>query len=59
MIELKVFEEGGRLDSYVASVTDLSRSQVKKLLDIGNILVNGVSKASSYKVKCDDIIWNR
>ncbi len=56
MIELKVMEEGGRLDSYVASVTDLSRSQVKKLLDIGNILVNGVSKASSYKVKCDDII---
>lgn len=46
-----------RLDTYIsANDNDLSRERVKKLMDDGNILVNGTVKKNSYKVKSGDVI---
>lgn len=58
MKELVVNEnENIRLDLYIANETnDLSRALIKKLLEEGNILVNGIIKKSSYKVKNGDKI---
>lgn len=48
---------GERLDSYIVSVDkNLTRATVQRLLEEKNILVNGVQKKSSYKVKDDDVI---
>ncbi len=49
--------EGERIDSYIASVdNELSRMTVKKLIEDGNVLVNGKATKTSYKVKNDDVI---
>lgn len=45
-----------RVDKFLASNTDMSRSKIQKLLKQGNILVNGNSVSSSYKVKEKDKI---
>lgn len=46
-----------RLDFYVANVEkDITRATVQRLLEEENILVNGVQKKSSYKVKDGDVI---
>lgn len=46
-----------RLDSYISSRdSDLSRGTIQRLLEEGNIVVNGNSKKNSYKVKNGDII---
>lgn len=48
---------GERLDSYIVSVDkNLTRATVQRLLEEKNILVNGVQKKSSYKVKDGDVI---
>lgn len=58
MKKIKVTNSNGeRLDSYIVSVEDgLTRATVQRLLEEENIIVNGTSKKSSYKVKDDDII---
>ena len=55
-MQIEVKESDKRLDSYLASVTDLSRSKIKKMLDQEKILVNGKIKPASYKVKEHDLI---
>ena len=46
-----------RLDSYIAKENmDLSRTMIKKLIDDGNILVNGEKQKNSYKIKNGDEI---
>ena len=55
-MEIKVNDGGTRIDKYLSSVTDLSRSKIQKLLNDDNILVNGKSIKSSYDVKEGDII---
>ena len=55
-MKLEVNSEGLRLDSYIASNSDLSRSRVSKLIDESKVLVNGKEKNVSYKVKIGDII---
>lgn len=45
-----------RLDSYIASRYDISRTMVQKLIEEGNILVNEKEKKISYKVQIGDII---
>ena len=55
----KVDEEnvGKRIDSLIASINkDISRSMVQKLIEEGNIKVNGVKIKDSYKVKVNDEI---
>ena len=56
MKEVVVEESNVRLDSYLASNLDISRSKIKKLLDEDKILVNGKVVKASYKVQIDDVI---
>ena len=52
-----VLENAGfRLDKYLMELLDISRSKAQKLIDNGNILVNGKISKSSYSVKLDDLI---
>ena len=55
-MKLEVNSEDVRLDSYIASNSDLSRSRVSKLISDNKVLVNGKEKNASYKVKLGDII---
>ena len=55
-MKLEVNSEGVRLDSYIASNSDLSRSRVSKLISDNKVLVNGKDKNASYKVKLGDVI---
>lgn len=48
--------EGTRLDSYISSKTEYSRSKVQKLIKEGNITVNGKKENASYQVKINDEI---
>lgn len=57
---LKVEDEitGERIDKFIAlSLGDLSRSYIQKLIDAGNITVNGKSVKSSYKVNLEDEVF--
>lgn len=52
-----VKEEKERIDAYIAKENkELSRTMIKKLIDEGNILVNGKKQKSSYKVQENDEI---
>jgi len=49
--------DGERIDKFLAEQSeDLSRSRIQKLIADGNLLVNGHSCKSSYKVSTDDNI---
>ena len=55
--KLVVDEENIRLDSYIAKkYNKLSRTMIQKLIEEGNILVNGNKKKLSYKVILNDEI---
>ena len=45
-----------RIDSYLSSKLDLSRSKIQKLIKEEKILVNNKSISSSYQVKTNDQI---
>jgi len=47
---------GQRLDSFLAHATGITRSQIQKLIEKGNVLVNGRSSSQNYKVRINDII---
>ena len=56
-MEKIVVEEGNlRIDSFLASKLDISRSKIQKLIKQGKILVNNKEVTSSYLVMQDDII---
>lgn len=56
-MEIKVIENDGiRLDKFLMSWLDVSRSKAQKLIDGKNILVNGNISKASYNVKIDDFI---
>lgn len=56
-MEIRVIENDGiRLDKFLMEKLDVSRSKIQKLIDNGNILVNGVVSKASYVVKMDDLI---
>ena len=57
MERLVVDENNVRLDAYISKVkSDISRTMIQKLIEDGNILVNGKSKKISYKVQVEDEI---
>ena len=56
MKEIEVEESNTRLDSYLASKLDISRSKVQKLIKQEKILVNDKLESSSYLVNCGDVI---
>jgi len=56
-MEIQVCEkENLRIDKYLASKTDLSRSKIQKLIKDGKVLVNGKVVSSNYKVLEQDLI---
>ena len=57
-LEIKVNEEdkGLRIDSFLADSSDLSRSQIQKLIEEGRVLVNNEATVSRYKVNPGDFI---
>lgn len=57
-LEIKVNEEdkGIRIDSFLANSSDLSRSQIQKLIEEGRVLVNNETTVSRYKVNSGDFI---
>lgn len=58
MEEIKLISEenGVRIDAWVSTRVDYSRSYIQKLLNDGLVLVNGSSVRSNYKVKLNDDI---
>ena len=58
MVEkIVVDEENVRLDAYIAKKEEkLSRTMIQKLIEDGDVLVNGDVKKISYKVQAGDII---
>ncbi len=51
-------ESGSRIDSFVTAFKEeLSRNQIQKLIESENILVNGKSVKSNYKLKENDVIY--
>lgn len=51
-----LLEENNRLDKYISEKLNISRSKIQKLVDDGNILVNGKNTKSSYLLKYGDVI---
>jgi len=50
-------QEGQRLDVFLASrITDLSRSQIQRIVGTGSVQVNGAVAKPSYKVSTGDLI---
>ena len=57
MEKIVVDEENVRLDAYIAKKEEkLSRTMIQKLIEDGDVLVNGDVKKISYKVQAGDII---
>lgn len=57
-MEIKIMKEdsGQRIDNYLPNVLNLSRSKISKMIQNGNILVNGIKTKSSYLLKENDIV---
>ena len=56
-MEVKVIEENNeRLDKYLASKLEISRTLISKMIDNEYILVNGKKTKSNYKVRVNDLI---
>lgn len=56
-VELQVDETGGRLDKYLADrIPELSRSAAQRLIDDGQVTVNGEPVKASYKVQRGDLV---
>lgn len=57
MKKYEIENNGERLDKAIVNIDkDISRARLQKLIDDGNVLVNGVKQKNSYKVKQGDII---
>ena len=57
LIAENIKDEKTRLDVYIANVNkDLSRTMIKKLIEDGNVLVNGKIQKNSYKIQNNDEI---
>lgn len=47
---------GERIDTFIASKEDITRSAVAKLIESGRITVNGTTVAKNYKLRAEDTI---
>jgi len=56
MQEEVVLNGGMRVDAYVSSITDISRTKIAKMIKEGEILVNGKTVKASYILEENDVI---
>ena len=57
LLEVEDIYENDRVDRFVTgNLADFSRSYIQKLIDSGDLLVNGKTVRSSYRVKAGDSI---
>lgn len=56
IIHVQTSDPGERIDTFLASKTGITRSQIQKLIEKDNILVNERSVIQSYRVKPEDVI---
>lgn len=56
-MEIKVSNGDVRIDTFLSSETEYSRSKIVKFIKEGQVLVNGKTISSSFKVKEGDIVW--
>lgn len=56
LIHISEIDNGKRLDSYLATNTEYSRTNIQRLIENGKILVNGKKAKVSYKVQQNDKI---
>ena len=58
MIKLKIIAKNSlRVDKYLIDELEFSRSKIKRMIDSGNILVNGKKVKASYVLKINDEIY--
>ena len=56
-MELRVQDlDNNRIDKYITDKTNMTRSTVQRMIENGNILVNGKIPKDSYKVQNGDLI---
>ncbi|MGE4267636.1 MAG: RluA family pseudouridine synthase [Deferribacterales bacterium] len=55
-ITLTAAENSVRLDTYISANSEISRSHAEKLIEQGNVTVNGIVREKKYKVKAGDNI---
>ncbi|MBE0425832.1 MAG: RluA family pseudouridine synthase [Nitrospirae bacterium] len=55
-ITVRSSETGERLDTFLAKKSGITRSQIKKLIEKGDVLVNGKCVSQSYKIRKEDVI---
>ena len=53
---ITVYDNEDRIDKYLLSILDVSRSKLQKRIENGNILVNDNKVKNSYLLKVDDVI---
>jgi 23S rRNA pseudouridine1911/1915/1917 synthase len=52
----RLSDAGDRIDAYLAQETGITRSQIQKLIEKGNVLVNGQHVSQSYRIKASDSV---
>lgn len=55
-IVVQTLEAGQRLDTFLAKRTGITRSQIQRLIEKGNVLVCGKAASQHYRVKAEDLI---
>src|SRR4030043_844171 len=56
-IIVRTTETGERLDTFLAKKTGITRSQIQRLIEKGNILVNNKDISQNYRLKAKDLIY--
>lgn len=55
-VVVQISEAGQRLDAFLVKETGITRSQIQKLIEKRNILVNSRTASQNYRVKVNDVI---
>ncbi len=55
-ITVDISEAGKRIDTFLAEKTGITRSQIQKIMEKGDVLVNAVAVSRDYRIKRDDRI---
>jgi len=55
-IKIDISEAGNRLDTFLAGKTGITRSQIQKLIENGDVLVNGAVVSQNYRTKGNEVV---